>query len=130
MKIMICYDGSQSAKKALILAEKRAKLLNAELFVIRSMESVAIAELDDFEKAEQDLREIEYSLKEAGIPCETRLITRGLSPEEDLLEFAEEYGIDEMCIGIEKRSKVNKLFFGSTAQYLILNAPCPVLTVK
>jgi nucleotide-binding universal stress UspA family protein len=35
-----------------------------------------------------------------------------------------------IVIGIVKKSKVGKLFFGSTAQYLILKAHCPVLTVK
>jgi nucleotide-binding universal stress UspA family protein len=35
-----------------------------------------------------------------------------------------------VIIGIVKKSKVGKILFGSTAQYLILNAPCPVLTVR
>ena len=44
--------------------------------------------------------------------------------------FLLENEIDEIVIGIKKRSKVGKLIFGSTAQYVILEAPCPVLTVK
>jgi nucleotide-binding universal stress UspA family protein len=53
-----------------------------------------------------------------------------LEPGEDLVQFAEENKIDEIIIGIRKRSKVGKLMFGSTAQYVILNAPCPVVSIK
>ena len=47
-----------------------------------------------------------------------------------LVEFAKRYKIDEIIIGIRRRSKVSKLVFGSAAQYVILNAPCPVVTIK
>ena len=54
----------------------------------------------------------------------------GLTPGEDLVEFAREHGSDEIIVGVERRSKVSKLLLGSTAQFVILNAPCPVVTVK
>jgi nucleotide-binding universal stress UspA family protein len=38
--------------------------------------------------------------------------------------------IDLIFLGIVKKSKVGKLLFGSTAQYVILHAPCPVVTVQ
>ena len=47
-----------------------------------------------------------------------------------VVQFAKDTGIDEIVIGIKRRSKVGKLLFGSTAQYTILNANCPVLTIK
>ena len=53
-----------------------------------------------------------------------------LESGEDLVQFAEQNKIDEIILGIRKRSKVGKLMFGSTAQYVILNAPCPVVSVK
>ena len=47
-----------------------------------------------------------------------------------LLRFARENAVDEVVLGLKKRSRVEKLLLGSTAQYVILKAPCPVLTVK
>ena len=47
-----------------------------------------------------------------------------------LVEFADQNDIIEIVIGVRRRSKVGKLLFGSTAQYVILTAPCPVVSVK
>jgi len=33
-------------------------------------------------------------------------------------------------VGVRRRSKVGKLLIGSTAQHVILNAPCPVVSIK
>lgn len=68
--------------------------------------------------------------KPGGIDCETRLLVRGFTPDEDLVHYANEEDVDEIVIGIRKRSKVGKRIFGSTAQHAILNAHCPVVTVK
>ena len=51
----------------------------------------------------------------------------GLDSGEDIVEFAKQNKADEIIIGIRRKSKVGKLMFGSTAQYVILNAPCPVV---
>jgi nucleotide-binding universal stress UspA family protein len=41
-----------------------------------------------------------------------------------------QHKIDEIVIAVKKRSKAGKWLFGSTAQYVIFNAPCPVVSVK
>jgi nucleotide-binding universal stress UspA family protein len=38
--------------------------------------------------------------------------------------------VDEIFVGVKKRSRVEKMILGSTAQHVILNASCPVTTVK
>ena len=131
MKIMICFDGSNVAKDAMKLATEHAKIMNAEVFLVRSMEGGADVPKKDFDNAERELNDLaETYFKEDGISCEPHLLIRGLEPGEDLIKFANEYDVDEIVIGIRKRSKVGKLLFGSTAQYVILESPCPVVSIK
>ena len=84
----------------------------------------------EFEKAEKELQLQEIALKEEGFECESLLSVRGLDIGEDIIKIAEEKQAEEIIIGIQRKSKVGKLLFGSTAQYIIMNAPCPVVTVR
>ena len=61
---------------------------------------------------------------------EVQLLVTDLTSGEQLVKFAEDEKIDQIFLGIIKKSKVGKFLFGSTAQYVILNAPCPVVTVQ
>jgi nucleotide-binding universal stress UspA family protein len=84
----------------------------------------------DFETAENSLEQEKYVLIDKKIPCETIMSVRGMEAGEDLVQLAGERRADEIIIGVRRRSKVGKIIFGSTAQYVVLNAPCPVVTVK
>ena len=130
MRIMVGYDGSRSAGDSLRLARRHAKAFNAKLEVVTSMGSGAEDNLHKVKAAENDLEYVQTLFGKSTIPCKTHLLVRGLSPGKDLVEFAKENEIDEIIVGVRRRSKVGKLVLGSTAQYLTLNAPCPVVTVK
>lgn len=130
MKIMVCYTGSRTSRAALNVVMERARKMDAKIYLVASLEKGTEEEQKTIGELEGALQSAEEELKKEQIPCETHLLVRGMSPEDDLLNYAEEEGVDELVIGIRKRSKMGKLLFGSTAQYLILNAPCPVLTVK
>jgi nucleotide-binding universal stress UspA family protein len=84
----------------------------------------------EFDDAEKELQQHAIILKGDGISCETLLSVRGLEAGEDMVRIADEKKADEIIIGIQRKSKVGKLLFGSTAQYIIMNAPCPVVTVR
>ena len=130
MNILVGYDGSKVAADALKLAQEQAKAFGGKVFVITSMVGGPEVLREDFEKAEKDLEFAKSGFKKEEIPCDARLSVRGLQPGEDLVQFAEENKIDLIVVGIRRRSRVQKLVFGSNAQYVILEAPCPVLTVK
>ncbi|KAA9393289.1 universal stress protein [Kocuria coralli] len=55
---------------------------------------------------------------------------RGRDATGDLLDVAEEVDASLIVVGIKHRSPVGKLFLGSSAQQLLLEAAAPVLAVK
>ena len=130
MKILVGLDGSNSSKEALKLAKEHAKTFNAKIELVTSMEKGTETQQKEIEQDEHDLGNEKKLLEKDGISCQTHLLIRGMTPGEDIVEFAEQNEVDEIVIGVRRRSKVGKLVFGSTAQYVILNAHCPVVTVK
>jgi nucleotide-binding universal stress UspA family protein len=130
MKLLVGYDGSNSAKEALSLAFKHAKAFKATLDIVTSMETGTVEEAGQIDTAKKELDYAEASAKDQGIQVETHLLIRGMKPGEDLVQFARENKAETIFIGIKRRSKVGKLLFGSNAQFVILKAPCPVMTVR
>jgi len=130
MKIMVGYDGSNAAKNALNLAKMHAKAFRAKVYILTSMIKGSEKQLEEIRSPEHELEYIKAQLEEEKIPCEIHLLIRGLTPGDDLVQFAKDHGADEIIVGVEKKSKVGKFVFGSNAQYVILEAHCPVVTVK
>ena len=131
MKFLVCYDETNEAKKALKVAQEHAKIWKAKLEVINTITRVeplkhpAVKKMEA--KMEGDVKEI---LGGDDPPYEVQLLLTELTSGEQLVKFAEDQKIDQLFLGIVKKSKVGKLLFGSTAQYIILHAPCPVVTVQ
>jgi nucleotide-binding universal stress UspA family protein len=131
MKFLVCYDETNEAKKALKVAQEHAKTWKAKLEVVNTITRVeplkhsAVKKMEA--KMEGDVKEI---LGGDDPPYEVQLLLTDLTSGEQLVKFTEDQKIDQLFLGIVKKSKVGKLLFGSTAQYIILHAPCPVITVK
>jgi nucleotide-binding universal stress UspA family protein len=130
MNILVGYDGTNSAKDALNLAKSHANVFGASVTVVTSMQKGTESQRKEIEQAERGLEYAKTLFEEDNIACDTHLLIRGLSAGEDIVEFADENEVDEIIVGVKRRSKVGKLLMGSTAQYVILQAQCPVVTVK
>lgn len=130
MKILVCYDESSLSDKVMEVARNQAKVNDAQVIVANSMKGGPSVPREPFEKSEKTLGGWKRLLEKTGIACETHLLIHNHGPGEDLINFANENTVDLIIIGIEKKSKVGKLLFGSTAQHIILHASCPVLTVN
>ena len=130
MKILVGFDRSKTSEDALNLALQHAQAFSAEVHIMTSLEQGASLKKEDIDKAENQLEKVKKPFKNAGIECEVQTSVSYQSPGEDMVRFAKDKGIVQIVIGVRRRSKVGKLVTGSTAQYIILNAPCPVLSVK
>ncbi|MCK9274221.1 MAG: universal stress protein [Syntrophales bacterium] len=130
MKIIVGYEGSRMSHMALDLAKKHAKAFGAEVTVITSLEGGRADKIEDIEAAKNGLEYAEELLKREGIESKSHLLIHGLSPGEDIVDFAKEQNADEIIVGVKMKSKVGKFLLGSNAQYVILNAHCPVVTIK
>jgi nucleotide-binding universal stress UspA family protein len=84
----------------------------------------------DIARVNRELDRVRRRLEDTGLEHDVHEVVRGLPPGEDIVTYARETGIDQIFVGIEKKSRTGKLLMGSTAQYIILKASCPVTTVK
>lgn len=130
MNILVGYDGSNAAMDAVKLAVIHARAFDAQLLIVNSLKGGKESSPEEIKTAEEQLAYIESFLAEKKIAFKTHLLVRGMSPGEDIVRFASENFVEEIVIGIKRRSKVGKLLFGSNAQYIILNANCPVVTIR
>ena len=130
MNILVGFDGTNAAKEAIELAEEHAQVFKAKIILAYSMVGGPEVPRRNFEIAENALDHEKNSLLDKGFQCDTIMSVRGLEAGEDLVQISEEHRADEVIIGVRRRSKVGKIIFGSTAQFVVLNAPCPVITVK
>ena len=130
MKILVGFDGSNSAKDALSTAKKFADAFKASVAAVTSMVKGTAENQNEILQAERGLEYAKSFFDNHSIPCETHLLIRGMTPGEDIVQFVRENDIGLIVVGVKRRSKVGKLLMGSTAQYIILNASCPVLSVR
>jgi nucleotide-binding universal stress UspA family protein len=130
MKILVGYKGVNVGKELLKVALGHAMAFKGEVLIVTSMIGGEKAEQQLVQESEDNLEKVKKYFDEKQVPCKTHLLIRGLEAGEDIVDFANEKGVDEIIIGVKSRSKVGKLLFGSTAQAVILQADCPVVSVK
>ena len=124
-KILVPFDGSEHAKRALAKAVSLAQCSDgAELYVATILNSTIPAD-DDPDQV--DMAEVEKLIPE-NIPHKV-LLEMG-EPVPMLLYLAGEIGADLIITGSRGRGAVKSLFMGSVSSGILKNAKCPVFIIK
>jgi nucleotide-binding universal stress UspA family protein len=128
--IVVGYVPKPEGRAALRRAAEEAKLRGARLVVINSSRGGRDFDADDAVQSEAELDHVRAQLDQAGVDGDVRQLVRGMDVADDLIAVAQETAADFIVIGLRRRSPVGKLILGSNAQRILLDAPCPVLSVK
>lgn len=127
MTIVVGYVPTEAGSAAMTAAVEEATLRGADLCVVNTAtrQNFAAETYAD----EKQLDAVRSGVEEAGVAVTFRQSVDA-EPADAILNAAAEIGAELVVIGLRRRSPVAKLILGSTAQRVLLDAPCPVLAVK
>ena len=125
MTVVVGYVRTDQGEAALAAALEALREGERLVVVNKSEES----ELEQF-SAEQDADALRENLRGAGVDAEVVTLYASDEPADVIVSQAELHDARLIVIGLRRRSAVGKLILGSTAQAVLFNAPCPVLSVR
>jgi nucleotide-binding universal stress UspA family protein len=128
MTIIVGYRPTPEGRAALERAVDEARRSGARLLVINSAERPAGS--PEPLSAERGVDALSQRLAADGIVHEIRQLDLDDDPAEAILSGVSDRVADLIVIGLRRRTPVGKLITGSVAQRVLLEADCPVLTVK
>ena len=134
MKLLIAYDGSDSAKAAFEIALDLVGKYGAELHVL------AVARPPEFGEEEETEAAIEISrlhcsrllqpLKSRVSGLKAHFEVKVGHPAELIVLYAEDHGIDHIVVGHRGHSLFERWLLGSVARQVIAYASCSVTVVR
>lgn len=151
-RILFPTDFSDAAKNAFSVAESLAKKLNAELYILHSLNSVqqyvdiSMSSAGDItmpgmepeivmatiaaqkERVEKKMKALVAETEGQGFPVKSFIVDTELDFE--INNFTEEHAIDFIVMGTHGASGLREAFIGSIAQKIVRKALVPVLTVN
>ena len=137
-KILLAYDGSEGANKALKAGIDLAQIHQAELWALAVQEKLPrfSGTIDEVQE-EKEFANQHYGklleaagarAQEAGIDLKT--LMRPGHPAQTILQVAKEGKFDLILVGHSGLSGVWAAFLGTTAEKVSRHAPCSVLIVR
>ena len=144
-RILCAVDFSECSMRALDYAMSLAQESNSALTVLHVIEPLPATAFDGHEVvlADYTLRDYLATAEKEGktnlakaIPdrardfCQIETMQTVGKPYREILRVAAENASDVIVIGVHGRGVVDLFFFGSTAQHVVRQAACPVLTMR
>jgi nucleotide-binding universal stress UspA family protein len=135
-KVLLAYDGSESAEYALAFAQDLAQRYGAQLHVLAVARPPDVA--DDVETeaiVESGVRQCRRWLDAAKhrlgrAPIQIHYEVAVGHPAEQIVLYAERHGIDHIVVGHRGRTLFERWLIGSVARQVIAYAHCAVTVVR
>ena len=135
-KILVAYDGSESAAKAFDFALSMAKSFGGSILVLSvaqlpepatMVETPAMLEAAN-EHFEDDFKRFRMEAAEAKVPIETNVVVG--HPGEQIVHAADQEHADLIIMGHRGKSRIQRWLLGSVSKRVITYAPCSVTIVR
>jgi nucleotide-binding universal stress UspA family protein len=140
-RILVPVDGSPASDQGLAEAIELARQLKARLRLVHVVEPwvMATAETGTIHQVAETIRsagaevlkDCEKRATNAGLEVDAELVeTIGGSAGDVIVKNAKEANVDLVVCGTHGRRGIRRLLMGSDAEYIVRNAPVPVLLVR
>lgn len=136
-KVLVGYDGSESARRAFRFGLELAYLYEARLLVLAVAQppdpAVTIVDIPAFQEERKAHFDKEFAVlrpvaESAGMDLETRLVFG--SAADQIVQQATTEGADVIVVGRRGLSVVQRWLAGSVSKQVVSYAPCSVLVVR
>lgn len=132
-KLLYPVDGSELARAALPHVSEFARTAGATVLVVQAVEIVTEADAMTVPErrieAEAAAREVVAALEADGVTVAPARVIEG-DAGRSIVETVMNEGIDVVIMATHGRSGFRRLALGSVADYVVRNAPCPVLLIR
>jgi len=105
-RFCVAYDGEEVSKRALNLAKELSKVYEAELYALH------------------------VGNKEIEAPEGIELVVEDGIPEEKIVAYCQEKGVDLLFMGAYAKGRLRELFLGSVTSFVMHHINIPLLLVK
>jgi len=128
--ILVSVTGEPTDDDVLVIASSLARRFDSKIYAIYVIEVKRALPIDaeiepEIEKGERLLDRVEQDCEAAQISVETELLqARDIGAA--IVDEAVERNVDGIVLGISQRRRPSESELGTTATYLLKNAPCRV----
>jgi nucleotide-binding universal stress UspA family protein len=128
MTIVVGYIPTPEGEAALAAGIRASKATGEPLHVVNSSRGDSL--VDSRFATPEDLAALSAAIEAEGVVFEVEQQVRGRDRSDEIVEVALRVRATLIVIGLRRRTPTGKLITGSQAQRILLDAPCPVLSVK
>lgn len=128
MTVLVGYVPKPEGIAAVNAALEQARWRGEDVYVVNGSRGEAL--VDRSFASPEDLDVVRRTLEDSGVPFHLEQHVAGKGGADDVLELADRLRPSIIVIGIRHRTPTGKMITGSDAQRILLNADCPVLSVK